>query len=252
MLKAASQGIENIGQCILLFKEAMSHVSSLPRQWKRVVEQAFVIGYLTFPIVGILSFFIGAVLALQTGFSLKDLAGTQQFLGNIVGLSLARELGPVMTSFLLAGRVGSAMAAELGSMKAYNEIDALNTMQIPPAKLLVLPRLVATALMMPILTAFSIIIGWFGGMAVVEYVDFIQIDSQIYWRALKTLVDFKSFRDGLIKAEIFGVLITLIACNQGLVTRGGPREIGNAVTAAVVKGMIAILFLDYFVTKMLL
>ncbi len=252
MLKSAYQGIENVGQCVLLFKEAFSYAHTLPRQWKRVVEQAFTIGYLTFPIVGILSFFIGAVLALQTGFSLKDLAGTQQFLGNIVGLSLARELGPVMTSFLLAGRVGSAMAAELGSMKAYNEIDALNTMQIPPAKILVLPRLVATALMMPILTAFSIIIGWFGGMAVVEYVDFIQIDSQIYWRALKTLVDFKSFRDGLIKAEIFGVLITLIACNQGLVTRGGPREIGNAVTAAVVKGMIAILFLDYFVTKMLL
>lgn len=244
--------VENVGRCLILLNEAVGYVNTLPRQWKRLVEQAFMIGYTTLPIVAILSFFIGAVLALQTGYSLKDLSGAQQFLGSIVGLSMARELGPVMTSFLLAGRVGSAMAAELGAMKVYNEIDALYTMNIAPARVLVLPRLAAVALVMPILVAFSIVIGWFGGMVVVKYVNFIQIDTQIYWRALKSFVDYKSFYDGLIKAEIFGVLVALVSCQQGLATSGGPREIGTAVTTAVVKSMILILFLDYFVTKILL
>lgn len=252
MIRPALKFLENIGACILLLNESLSYFRSLGRQYRRIIEQIITIGYNTLPIVAILSFFIGAVLALQTGFSLKDLPGAQQFLGGIVGLSMARELGPVMTSFLLAGRVGSAMAAELGSMRVYNEIDALSTMNIPPAKVLVLPRLTAVALTMPILVSFSIIIGWFGGMAVVKYVNFIHIDTQIYWRGLKSLVDYKNFNDGLVKAEIFGIFITLIACNQGLSTRGGPREIGASVTAAVVKSMIMILLLDYFVTKILL
>lgn len=244
--------LEEVGSCVILTGEAISHTKSLVRQWPRLVEQCFYIGYTTLPIVAILSVFIGAVLALQTGFSMRDIPGAHQFLGSIVGLSMARELGPVMTSFLLAGRVGSAITAELASMKVYDEVAALNTMNIPPAKILVLPRLAATILMMPALAIFSIIIGWFGGMIVVEYVSFIQVDTQVYWRGLKSFVDIDSIWDGLIKAELFGVLVTIICCNQGLRTRGGPREIGNSVTRGVVKSMIAILFLDYFVTKILL
>lgn len=243
---------EIIGDNLCLFAKVSKHLSTLPKQWRRIIEQGYTIGYATLPMVVILSFFIGAVLALQTGYSMRDLPGTQGFLGSIVGLSMCRELGPVMTSFLLAGRVGSAITAEIATMTVYNEIDALVTMNIPPERFLVLPRLVATALVMPILSMFSIFIGWCGGAVVVQHVQFINLDATIYWRSLRDFVDFGSVVDGLIKSEIFGILVVLIACNQGLKTGGGPREIGYSVTKAVVSGMVSILFLDYFVTKFLM
>lgn len=228
---------------------AFSHLASLPYQFNRVLYHCFHIGYCTFWIVAILSLFIGAVLALQTGFSLRSISGAHSFLGSIVGLSMARELGPIMTAFLVAGRVGSATAAELASMKVYNEVDALITMKLPPARILVLPRLVAILLMMPILTMFSNILGWFGGMIVSRYVSLISLDPATYWDGVKTYVDFESIKDGLVKAEIFGFTVVLICCHVGLNTKGGPREIGRAVTKGVVSSMFMILILDYFVTK---
>jgi phospholipid/cholesterol/gamma-HCH transport system permease protein len=243
---------EIIGDNLILLMRTLKQVHTLPKQWKHVIEQAYLIGYATLPMVVILSFFIGAVLALQTGFSMRELPGTQSFLGSIVGLSMCRELGPVMTAFLLAGRVGSAVTAEIASMKVYNEVDSLITMNIPPERFLVLPRLVAASLVMPILTIFSIFVGWYGGAVVVQYVKFINLDPHIYWRSLKEFVDFSNVADGIIKSEIFGILVVLIACNQGLRTKGGPREIGSSVTKSVVSSMVSILFLDYFVTKFLM
>lgn len=244
--------IEQIGSNVLLFLRTMTHIGSLPRQYGRLIEQSFFIGYTTLPIIAILSVFIGAVLALQSGFTMRNTPGAQNFLGAIVGLSMCRELGPVMASFLLAGRVGSAITAELASMKVYSEVDALTTMNIPPERILVLPRLIATALMMPVLAVFSIVIGWYGGAIVIERLDFITIDAETYWANLKVFVKYSSVLDGIIKAELFGILVTLICCHEGLRTRGGPREIGRAVTRGVVLSMVVILFLDYFVTKLLL
>ena len=244
--------IEFVGNNVFLFLRSLLHIGTLHRQCGRVIEQAFFIGYTTLPIISILSIFIGAVLALQSGFTMRNTPGAQNFLGAIVGLSMCRELGPVMACFLLAGRVGSSITAELASMKVYNEVDALVTMNIPPERILVLPRLVATALVMPLLTIFSIVIGWYGGVIVVEHVDFITIDANTYWTNLKQFVRYDSVKDGLIKAELFGILVTLICCHEGLHTEGGPREIGRAVTRGVVSSMIVILFLDYFVTKILL
>ncbi|OIO59798.1 MAG: hypothetical protein COZ46_00560 [Verrucomicrobia bacterium CG_4_10_14_3_um_filter_43_23] len=241
--------LDRTGSIVILLLTSLKYLPSLPRQFARVMEHCFHIGYKTLFIVGILSLFIGGVLALQSGYSLQNLSGAQAYLGSIVGLSMCRELGPVMTSFLLAGRVGSAITAELASMKVYQEVDALTTMNIPPEKILVLPRIVATLLMMPVLTIFSIIIGWFGGMWVSEYVGFISLEPETYWQGLKEFVDFKSVQDGLVKAEIFGGVVALICCNEGLLTKGGPREIGTAVTRGVVFSMIAILFLDYFITR---
>lgn len=246
------QIIEETGSCLTLLKRASLFLPTVPKQYERIISQIFFIGYTSVPIVGILSCFIGAVLALQTGFSMKTIPGAQEYLGSIVGLSMCRELGPVMTAFLLAGRVGSAITAELASMTVYQEIDALKTMNISPDKILVMPRLLATALIMPILAMFSILMGWFGGMIVVEHVNFITIDTQIYWRSLKDFVDGESLSDGLIKAEVFGIVVALICCHQGLRTKGGPQQIGFSVTRAVVISMIFILILDYFVTKLLL
>lgn len=242
--------LEHFGGALILAGKAFASLPSAPRILKRVTEQAYLTGYTTLPIVAVLLFFIGAVLALQSGISLRDF-GAKELIGALVGESMARELGPVMVAILLAGRVGSATTAELASMKVYSEIDALVTMNIPPERLLVLPRLLAVLLIMPVLTVLANVVGWFGGAVVCHYVDFIGIDATQYFRSLTTYVSAKDFLDGLIKAEVFGFAVMLISCYVGLITRGGPREIGRAVTTSVVSSLIAILILDYFITKFL-
>jgi phospholipid/cholesterol/gamma-HCH transport system permease protein len=241
---------EGLGSAILLAYRAFASLPTAPRIIKRVIEQVYLAGYSTLPIVSILSFFIGAVLALQSGISLQNF-GAKQFIGTLVGESLVRELGPLMVSILLAGRVASAITAELASMQVYQEVDALETMNIPPARFLVLPRLLANLFYMPVLTIVGIIIGWFGGAIVCEYVSFIGVDSEQYFHSLTQFMTIRKVFDGLIKAEIFGFCIILIACNTGLRTKGGPREIGYAVTRSVVLSLITILILNYFITKAL-
>ena len=244
------RNLDALGSALILAFRAFASLPAAPRILKRTAEHGYLGGYTTLPIVTILCFFIGAVLALQSGISMRDF-GAKQFIGALVGESMARELGPVMVAILLAGRVGSAVTAELASMKVYQEVDALVTMNIPPERLLVLPRLLAVLLVMPVLTILGNVIGWFGGAVVCEYVSFIGIDSAQYFQSLKTFVSADDILDGIIKAEIFGFVVMLIACNTGLRTRGGPREIGFAVTKSVVFSLIAILTLDYFITKIL-
>lgn len=248
-LNPIASGLDRVGSSVLLLTESLRHIHTVPKQVDRVLFHCFHIGYKTFPIVAIMSLFIGGVLALQTGFSLENVSGAQSFLGSIVGLSMARELGPVMTAFLVAGRAGSAITAELASMKVYQEVDALITMNLSPERILVLPRLIAILIMMPVLVIASTIIGWYGGMIVSHYVEFISLEPETYWQGVRDFVNFKSVRDGLVKGEIFGIVVVLICCNEGLRTVGGPREIGYSVTRAVVGSMMMILFLDYFITK---
>lgn len=251
-MSTATRILETIGSSLTLLLRSLCYVPSLPRQLGRLMEYCFHIGYLTFPIVAILSFFLGAVLALQTGYSLGDVAGMESLTGRIVGLAVARELGPLITAFLLAGRVGSAITAEIASMKVYQEVDALRTMQVAPERILVMPRLIAILLMMPILTILSIVIGWFGGAVVAEHVGFINLDPAVYWNNLKDVVTFRDIFNGLLKAEVFGLVVVLIACNEGLMTQGGPREIGHAVTRSVVSAMFLVLLLDYLLTRVLM
>src|SRR5471030_2106056 len=232
-----------IGSTLELGWSAIRYLPTLPRQFFRFIEQCYLIGYTTLPIVAILSFFIGSVLALQAGYSMQNF-GAQQFIGSLVGLSMARELGPMMVSILLAGRVGSAISAELASMKVYQEIDALETMNIPPARMLVMPRLAAVIVMMPVLTIIANIVGWFGGALVASHVKFIGLDSQTYFAALRRFVHFKDVANGLLKAEVFGFVVVLVSCSIGLKTRGGPREIGASVTRAVVTSLVLILVVD--------
>ncbi len=242
---------EHIGGTVLLLVRSLKHLQTLPRQFARFMEQCYVIGYSSLPIVTILSFFIGSVLALQSGYSMENF-GAKQFIGTLVGLTMARELGPVMVAILVAGRVGSAIAAELASMKVYQEIDALVTMNIPPERMLVLPRLAAITVMMPVLAIIANLCGWYGGALVCQYTHSISVDSEAYFTALKLYMKPGDIIDGLIKAEFFGFVIVLVCCYIGLNTRGGPREIGASVTKAVVTSLILILVLDYFVTKALL
>jgi len=250
-MKQLTAVLEHIGSVVLLLMRTLSFVPTLGRQFPRFIEQCYLIGYNSLPIVTILTFFIGSVLALQSGYSMENF-GAKQFIGSLVGLSLARELGPVMVAILIAGRVGSAITAELASMKVYQEVDALITMNIPPERMLVLPRLAAIFVMMPVLTLIGIICGWYGGALICQYTHFISIDSETYFAALKRYMDWKDITDGLLKAEVFGFVIVLVCCHIGLNTRGGPREIGASVTKAVVTSLILILVLDYFVTKALI
>jgi phospholipid/cholesterol/gamma-HCH transport system permease protein len=157
-----------------------------------------------------------------------------------------------MVAILVVGRAGSAITAELASMNVYQEIDALVTMNIPPERILVLPRIAAVLVMMPVLEMIANICGWYGGALVCQLTSFISLDSQTYFAALTRYMDMKDIFDGLVKAEAFGFVVVTICCYVGLSVRGGPREVGASVTKAVVTSLIYILVLDYFVTKALI
>ena len=239
-----------LGAALVMAFRALRMLPSAPRIIKRTVEQALQGGYASLPIVTILSGFIGAVLALQAGLTLQTV-GMKQVIGTLVGESLVRELSPVFVAILVAGRVASAITAELASMRVYQEVDALVTMNIPPERFLVLPRLLAVLLYMPILTMISITVGWFGGAVVCKLHPIIGVEPAEYYQNLRAFLTTTTVFNGLAKAEIFGFVIILIACNTGLRTRGGPREIGYAVTNSVVYSLMAILGLDYFITQAL-
>src|SRR3954467_12446004 len=189
-MKQLIRVLEGIGSTLQLLLRSLAYLPTLPRQFGRFIEQCYLIGYTTLPIVAILSFFIGSVLALQSGDAMQNF-GAKQFIGTLVGFSMAKELGPVMVAILLAGRVGSAITAELASMKVYQEIDALVTMNIPPERMLVLPRLAAVLVMMPVLAIIANLCGWYGGALVCEYTHFISLDPEAYFATMRQFMEFK-------------------------------------------------------------
>ena len=178
--------------------------------------------------------------------------GLASAVGGIVGISLAKELAPVMMAILIAGRIGSAMAAEIGSMRVYQEIDALRTMNINPVHYLVLPRLVAIAFALPMLVVFAILVGWLGGAIVVETNSHIAIPFQEFFADLRDIVVLKDVANGVFKSFCFALIIGVVSCHQGLATIGGPRGIGRSVTKAVVNSIILIVIFDYVLTRVLL
>jgi phospholipid/cholesterol/gamma-HCH transport system permease protein len=240
-----------LGQMLILFGRTLR---ALPRAWRqrrKIFEQLFDIGNASLFMAGVLSLFIGGVIALQSGPVLVE-RGLGQLLGGLVGLAICKELAPVMMSILIAGRIGSAMAAEIGSMRVYQEIDALRTMNIDPVDYLVLPRLVAMAIALPALVIFSILIGWMGGAFVAAFNPQIAVNFTAYFENLRFNVDLGDLCNGLFKSFIFAVIIGVVCCQQGLATTGGPRGIGRSVTRSVVNSIVIILILDYFLTRVLL
>ncbi|MDB6059894.1 MAG: hypothetical protein JWO95_3738 [Verrucomicrobiales bacterium] len=241
----------NIGQIIMLFWRTLQ---ALPKAWlerKKVYDQLFEIGNASLLMVCILSLFIGGVLALETGPTLVE-RGLSGVLGRMVGLSMCRELGPLMMAILIAGRIGSAMAAEIGSMRVYQELDALRTMNISPINYLVMPRMIAMVIALPALVVFSIPVGWLGGALVSTFNASISVPVETFFHDLREGIGVADVVHGLVKALVFAVAIGLISCHQGLVTIGGPRGIGRSVTKAVVNSIVVILILDYFVTRFLI
>jgi phospholipid/cholesterol/gamma-HCH transport system permease protein len=242
---------QNIGEMLILMWRTLGALPLAWRQRRKILDQLFEIGNASLLMACILSLFIGGVLSLQVGPVLRE-RGLVSALGGLIGLSIAKELGPVMMSVLIAGRIGSAMAAEIGSMAVYQEIDALRTMNIQPVHYLVLPRLIAICISLPVLVVFAILVGWVGGALVANFNGDIKLGFEAYFSNLRQIVEAKDLLNGLIKSFVFAIFIGTVSCHQGLVTRGGPRGIGRSVTKAVVNSIVLILILDYFLTRFLM
>src|ERR1700744_112466 len=241
---------ESIGEVALLFWRTLQALPQVWRQRQKVFEQFFEIGNASLLMVCVLSFFIGAVIALQTGPVLVE-RSLSSAVGGVVGIAIAKELAPVMMSILIAGRIGSAMAAEIGSMRVYQEIDALRTMNINPVDYLVLPRVLAIAVALPLLVIFSTLVGWVGGAVVADLNNHMDIPFKAFFADMQDIVGLKDVVKGVIKSFCFAIVIGVVSCHQGLATIGGPRGIGRSVTKAVVNSIVLIVVFDYLITLFL-
>jgi len=218
-----------------------------PLKGKRIIQQMAVIGWESLPIVSLIALFIGIVLALQSAYQLQKLSA-DIYIPSLVSLSVTREIGPVITALVVAGRVGAAIAAELGTMKVTEQIDALETLAANPVKYLVVPRFVATTLMLPILTIYADYIGILGGYLFGVYK--LGIGSSLYWRMTYEPLFLKDVFTGLIKSFIFGMIIAIIGCYEGFRVRGGAEGVGRATTLSVVTSFILIIAADCLFTTL--
>jgi phospholipid/cholesterol/gamma-HCH transport system permease protein len=240
--------LAHIGRLAQFTAKALAAMVSPPIYARLILSQMIRIGYYSLPVVGLTAFFTGGVLALQIYLG-GNRFGAESIVPQVVVLAVTRELGPVIAGLMIAGRVAAAIAAEIGTMKVTEQIDALTTLATNPIKYLVVPRLVAAVISMPILTAIGDSIGVMGGYAVSVYsLDF---NGTTY---LKNTVDFAHSDDitsGLIKAAVFGFIVALLGCYNGFNSKGGAQGVGNATTNAVVSSSILILAADYVLTALL-
>jgi phospholipid/cholesterol/gamma-HCH transport system permease protein len=239
--------LQVLGEATRLFFAALRASAAAPVDRRRVVAQMVRVGTDTLSIGALLSIFVGMVLVVQAAQQVKDVS--QDILGPIVGLAMTKELGPVLMAFLLAGRAGSAMAAELGSMTVYDEISALRTMDIDPVRFLVMPRFLAATITLPILILYADFIGVWGGAAVVAVDPAITITVHAYFDRMLEWVDFSDVVVGLLKGVMFGMVASIVPCTFGLRTRGGAEGIATSTTAAVVWSFILILVFDFLIVR---
>lgn len=242
---------EVFGEMMILLGQTLYSFREAPRNLQSLFVQMSIIGYETLPVASVMAFFVGMVLALQTGVELQKYGG-QNIIGAIVGHSLVRELGPVMTSFLVAGRAGSAMTAELGVMKVYEEIDALRTLDINPVRYLAMPRLIGCLICVPALVIYSDCIGIIGGAIISNLHPKIFVSYSTYYDSLTDALKIREIGNGLIKSFVFGGIIALVSCYVGFKTTGGARGIGRSTTRSVVLSFMLILVSDYFLTRILM
>ncbi|MGB5546950.1 MAG: ABC transporter permease [Polyangiales bacterium] len=238
-----------IGALFKLLWESVFWGIRPPYRGRLFVEAMEFIGIGSIFLVSLTAVFVGGVLALQLVDGFRDF-GAENQTGAVIGLALAREVGPVFAALMVTSRAGSAMTTELGSMRVTNQIDALVTMAVNPVQYLVVPRLVAGFVMVPVLTMLFNIVGVAGAFFVA--VGLLGLDPGVFMDRLKWLVDWDDVSQGLIKSMVFGVAVTLIACRQGFYARGGAAGVGRATNRAVVQSAIAILILDYLVTSLVL
>ncbi|MDT8441960.1 MAG: ABC transporter permease [Desulfuromonadales bacterium] len=242
---------QTTGEMIAMFLETLYFFKEAPRNLSSILRQMQLIGVGTLPIAMLMALFVGMVLALQTGAELANY-GTQEVIGAIVGQSMVKELGPVMTALLVAGRVGSAMAAEVGAMQVYEEIDALKTLDINPVRYLAMPRLIACLFAVPALVVFADLIGVLGGALVAQLNPRIAVPYNIYFDNLIRSLGYRELLQGLLKAMMFGGIIAQVGCYVGFKTRGGARGIGESTTRSVVVSFLLIMVANYFLTRFMM
>jgi phospholipid/cholesterol/gamma-HCH transport system permease protein len=216
-----------------------------PLRWQAAISQATEVGVRALPILSLITFFIGLILALQSGYELRKL-GAMSYVASTVAISVTRELGPLITAILVIGRSGSAFAAEIGTMRITEEIDALETMAIEPVDFLVTPKFLAMILMMPCLTTWANAMGILGGSLFgVAQADFTWVR---YMRSSLEALYFRDVAIGLIKSVMFGITIAAVGCHEGLSTRGGAEAIGRSTTQAVVISIFSVIAVDLVFT----
>lgn len=238
-----------VQEYIYLTSSAISGVFTRPIYRHDIVEQFEVIGVGSLTVVLLTGFFTGAALASQSGLTL-DQFGARPVVGRLVSASMVKELGPVLTALMLTGRIGSGIAAELGSMVVTDQINALRSLGTDPVRKLVVPRLIAGFLMAPVLTIISDFVGIVGGWLVARYQ--LQVNSGLYWSSVVKGLYMQDVWMGLIKPFVLGFVIVTIACHVGLRTSGGTQGVGRSTTIAVVAGSVAVIAVDFFVTQILI
>jgi len=235
------------GRVMIFSAKVFSWTFRPPLDVRNLLKQIEEVGVKSIPVVLITGAFTGMVLALQsyTGFKRFN---AEAFVGTVVALSMTRELGPVLSGLMVSGRVGSAMAAELGTMQVTEQIDALYTLATNPIKYLIVPRFLASLIIMPILTLFADVVGILGGYLV--SVNLLGSNPTIYVRRTFDYLDLEDVYTGLFKSIVFGMIIAIIGCYQGFHTEGGAEGVGKATTKAVVMSSLLILIANYFITAL--
>jgi phospholipid/cholesterol/gamma-HCH transport system permease protein len=247
--KRAADAMFYLGDIAQLASQTITQARRGPFEREAFLTQMDQVGVRSLSIAGITSLFIGMVLALQTAYSLAEFGG-KLFIGKVVSLSLIRELAPVLMALMVGGRVGAGMTAELGTMKVTEQIDALRALATNPVRKLVVPRVLATTVMFPLLTIVSFMLGTLGGLVIA--VGNLHLNSNFYIRSVIETVKYNDLASGVGKTFFFGFAIGLIACYNGLRTSGGADGVGRATTATVVTGSITVLIMDFFLTKLFL
>jgi phospholipid/cholesterol/gamma-HCH transport system permease protein len=234
-----------VGEYITLIINVIKATFRRPPSFSLIMQQLYDIGVASLPVVSITGFSTGLVLAAQSFYQLAD-KGLASVTGLLVAKSMMTELGPVLTAFMVTGRVGAAMCAELGSMRVTEQIDALQTMAVNPHRYLIAPRFIAGTIMMPLLTVFSIIMGVFGGYLISVY--YFGMAPTTYFDPMPIHITYFDFTVGVIKGFVFGVQIMTVACYKGLRTTGGAAGVGRFTTSSVVITYCFILLSNFFLT----
>jgi len=241
--------LEGAGDAGLLFFRALASLGRRPWFFRNWFRQMLEIGNRSLPVVFVTAVFSGAVFALQVWQGFEQFGATT-LVAFATALAMTRELVPVLAALMVAGRAGSAMAAEIGTMRVTEQIDALETLAVEPIKWLVVPRMVASAIMLPVLVVLGDLLGIVGGYLVAVYL--LGARASQYWEASFMYITMDDVNSGLVKSAFFGVMIAIFSCQRGFSTRGGAEGVGRATTGAVVTSSMAILISDFFLTRALL
>ena len=241
-------GLRDTGEVLLLIGDVFRELPQGIRKLPLIVQQMMAIGIGSMPLTLIVALFTGAVAAVQASYQFRDYV-PMIYLGTVIGKSVVIELGPVLTALVVGGRVGASIAAELGTMRVTEQVDAMETMGISPIRYLVVPRIVAATLMLPVLTIFADVVAIFGGYLV--SVLTLDVSGHTFTSGLKLYFHLRDVLSGLIKSVFFGAIISTMGCYYGLRSEGGAEGVGLATTQAVVASCLLILIVDYLLASFL-